>query len=171
MANRPIWVHVPGYEGRYSVSSDGHIRSLSTYRPNCGGILATWQNCRGYHYVTLRDASGAKKAHGVHRVVLSAFIGPCPLGKQAAHNNGDVNDNRLANLRWATAKENSADRRAHGRTVIGEAQASAKLDRHAVKTIKKMKVLGFSAYETARLACVHPTTIDRIWAGETWKHV
>jgi hypothetical protein len=30
---------------------------------------------------------------------------------------------------------------------------------------------GFSAFETARLACVAPSTIQSIWNGTTWKSV
>jgi hypothetical protein len=169
----PMWKTIKDYEGRYEISSDGQVKSLSTYRSTSGGILSHWIGNKGYHYVTLRGEKYRKnKAFAVHRLVLEAFVGPCPSGKQVAHNNGDPSDNRVENLRWATAKENIADRTAHGRTCIGEAQASAKLDKHVVKTIKKMKDGGvFSAYETARLACVSPSTIQSIWDGETWKHV
>jgi hypothetical protein len=112
-----------------------------------------------------------RKSFAVHRLVLEAFNNPCPKGKQVAHGNGDPSDNRLSNLRWATAKENSADRKRHGRDATGENNGSAKLDRGAVKTIKKMKAKGFSSYETARLACVNPSTISDIWEGKIWKYV
>jgi hypothetical protein len=170
--NGQMWKPVVGYEGRYEVSRDGQVRSLSTYRSTSGGVLAHWISNKKYHYVTLRGISRKIKSFAVHRLVLEAFVSHCPPGKQVAHNNGDPSDNRVENLRWATAKENIADRTAHGRTCIGEAQASAKLDSHTVKTIKKMKECGvFSAYETARLSCVSPSTINSIWDGETWKHV
>jgi len=165
------WRPVIGYEGRYEVSDEGVISSLSNYRSSSGGPLAPWANSKGYQYVTLRDAAGGKRAQAVHRIVLEAFVELRPSGKQVAHGDGNPANNRVGNLRWATSKENIADRTRHGRTAQGEANAASKLDRHAVKTIKRMKDCGFSAYETARLACVNPSTIDRIWAGETWKHV
>lgn len=168
----PTWRPIRGYEGRYEVSDAGMIRSLSTYRAKRPTVLKPWTANKGYQYVSLRDGEGARKTHSVHRLVLEAFVEERHAGKQAAHNNGNPEDNRLSNLRWATAKENIADRAAHGRTVMGEAQHGAKLDRHAVKTIKKMRDSGiFSAYETARVACVSPSTILSIWRGDTWKHV
>jgi hypothetical protein len=167
-----VWKSVSGYEGRYEVSDGGQVRSLSTYRSTSGGVLSHWVQNKGYHYVTLRGPNNTKASFAVHRLVLEAFVSPCPPGKQVAHNNGDPSDNRVSNLRWATAKENIADRTLHGRTVTGEAQHSAKLDRYVVKTIKKMQECGcFSAYETARLACVHTSTVQRIWDGEIWKTV
>lgn len=179
MRERPIifsaptedWRPIHDYEGRYEVSNTGFVRSLSAYRPTSGGVLTPWIQNRGYCYVTLRSASGAKKSFAVHRLVLEAFVEPCPPGKQVAHNDGNPRNNRLENLRWATAKENIADRAAHGRTASGDDNGSAKLDRYVVKTIKKLKACGLSAYEVARLACVSPSTIDRIWSGETWRHV
>lgn len=164
-----IWQEVAGYEGRYEVSDAGQVRSLSTYRPTSGGILAHWVQNRGYRYVTLRGADGSKKAFAVHRLVLEAFHGPCPEGKQVAHFDGDPSNNHISNLRWASAKENIADRTRHGRTATGENNGSARLDKQSVNTIKRMKECGFSAYETARLACVSPSTIQAIWDGETWR--
>ncbi|WP_423196750.1 MULTISPECIES: NUMOD4 motif-containing HNH endonuclease [unclassified Cupriavidus] len=166
-----VWKPVPGYEGRYEVSDAGHVRSLSSYRATSGGILATWVQNKGYHYVTLRSANGTKKSFAVHRLVLEAFVGPRPAGKQAAHADGNPAHNSLTNLRWATAKENIADRTAHGRTRSGEQNGSAKLDRFVVRTIKRLKGTNVSAYEVARLACISPSTVQSIWNNETWSHV
>lgn len=41
----------------------------------------------------------------------------------------------------------------------------------AYKAIKRLNGVGVSAYEVARLACVSPVTIERIWRGETWRYV
>jgi hypothetical protein len=165
------WRAIPGYEGRYEVSDSGAVRSLSTYRSTSGGELTPWTANKGYRYVSLRSVGSAKKSFAVHRLVLEAFEGPCPVGKQVAHWDGDPSNNHISNLRWATARENIADRTRHGRTAVGAKNGSAKLDQYTVKTIKRMKDCGFSTYETARLACVSSSTIDDIWSGETWKHV
>jgi len=50
----------------------------------------------------------------VHKLVLEAFIGPCPNHYEACHNNGKANDNRLSNLRWDTCSNNNFDKRKHG---------------------------------------------------------
>lgn len=49
--------------------------------------------------------NGEKKFFMVHRLVLSAFLGPSDL--VADHINGDRFDNRLSNLRYCTRKENN----------------------------------------------------------------
>jgi hypothetical protein len=55
----------------------------------------------------------------VHHLVLEAFVGPRPAGHEAAHGDGDKTNNALANLRWATPKENAADRYRHGTVLFG----------------------------------------------------
>jgi hypothetical protein len=167
----PIWKPVAGFERRYEVSNTGLVRSLSTYRPQSGGVLKPWVQNKGYCYVSLRGATGERKSFAVHSLVLEAFVCSRPAGKQCAHGDGNPGNNAVENLRWASAKENIADRATHGRTAIGEANAATKLDRFSVRTIKQLKGTGVSAYAVARLACVAVKTIERIWKGETWKHV
>jgi hypothetical protein len=50
----------------------------------------------------------------VHRLVLEAFVGPCPEGMECRHLDGDPANNRLENLRWGTHRENAADQVRHG---------------------------------------------------------
>ncbi len=167
-----MWRPVVGFEGRYEVSRDGRVRSLNRYRAkDFGKTLSPYTQNKGYQYLSLRTHDGGKRTLAVHRLVLEAFVGPCPPGKQAAHGNGDPADNRVENLRWASAAENIADRARHGRTARGEACGSSKLDRKAVKTIKRLRGAGLSATEVAHLACVNPTTVQDIWDGETWRHL
>lgn len=52
---------------------------------------------------------GKARRFAVHRLVLDAFVGPCPEGLQACHGNNVKHDNRLANLRWDTHSENVYD--------------------------------------------------------------
>ncbi|EKN4745018.1 NUMOD4 motif-containing HNH endonuclease [Yersinia enterocolitica] len=166
------WKPVLGYEGRYEISNLGRVRTLSTYRINYfHKVLHTFTQNKGYQYITLRNVKGGRKTFAIHRLVLEAFVEPCPDGKQVAHWNGDPSDNRVENLRWATSKENIADRARHGRTAFGERAGSAKLDRKAVKTIKRLNKSGLSACEVAHLASVNPSTIISIWEGRSWKHV
>lgn len=52
-----------------------------------------------------------RKSRGVyvHRLVMAAFVGPCPDEMEICHNNGDPTDNRLENLRYDTRSENMID--------------------------------------------------------------
>jgi hypothetical protein len=51
----------------------------------------------------------------VHRLVLEAFVGPCPIGMQCRHfpDPNPANCN-LKNLQWGTPMENTEDKRVHG---------------------------------------------------------
>lgn len=67
----------------------------------------------GYLIVTLwRD--GRQRTRLVHRLVLTAFVGPPPEGQEALHANNDRADNRLENLSWGTHSENMLDQVEHG---------------------------------------------------------
>jgi hypothetical protein len=47
----------------------------------------------------------------VHRLVLEAFIGPCPPGMEACHYpDPSRQNNHVGNLRWDTKQENAHDR-------------------------------------------------------------
>lgn len=50
----------------------------------------------------------------VHRLVLEAFVGPCPEGMEGCHGDGDPTNNSLGNLRWDTATSNQLDKVRHG---------------------------------------------------------
>lgn len=50
----------------------------------------------------------------MHRLVLSAFVGPAPEGMEALHRDGSRANNRIANLAWGTHAQNQRDQLAHG---------------------------------------------------------
>jgi hypothetical protein len=116
------WLPIPGYEGLYAVSDLGRIRSLDrviTRRTDGrtqkvkGRVLRLSRSVKGRPIVIL-SASGQSRTRPVHRLVLLAFVGPCPPGLEACHNNGDRTDNRLSNLRFDTHSANILDRQRHG---------------------------------------------------------
>lgn len=107
----------------------------------------------------------------IHRLVLEAFIGPCPEGMEACHNNGDSTDNRLENLRWDTHSNNMLDSVDHGTLVdnSGESNGMSKLTLMQVRIVKNL--LSFSKLtlsEVAEVFNVGISTIVDIKAGRTW---
>ncbi len=115
------WKDVPDYEGRYSVSDRGRVRSLprtitdKTGRPRFlrGKILKPilWE---GYLSANL-NKQGKSQRFGIHRLVLLAFVGPCPDSMECRHfPDRDRSNNKLENLQWGTPKENQHDRIEHG---------------------------------------------------------
>lgn len=107
----------PGYE----VSDLGRVRGVDrtvlyrdgrTFRYAGQLLIPTATPGSGYHHVKLKERS-----RNVHTLVLHAFVGPPKPGQLCRHLNGIPGDNRLSNLRWGTASENSYDTVRHGRSV------------------------------------------------------
>ena len=114
------WLPVVGWEESYEVSDLGNVRSLPRLvvdrirtRRLSGRLKKLTPTCYGYRAVTF-NRSGEVVQYKVHRLVLEAFVGPCPPGEEARHLNGIRHDNRLANLAWGTRIENNFDRVLHG---------------------------------------------------------
>lgn len=93
-----IWKKIEGYP-KYLVSNLGRVRGSQ------GGILTAHKSANGYLKVALSKNS-KNKGFTVHRLVLAAFVGPCPAEHECDHINSIRTDNRLENLRWLTCKEN-----------------------------------------------------------------
>lgn len=101
------WLPVVGLESYFRVSDEGNIcwrsgESLPSYVANKLGHRRVFFGI------------GKRRQQYVHRVVLEAFVGPCPPGMQCRHLNGVADDNRLVNLVWGTASEDNYDRVRHG---------------------------------------------------------
>jgi hypothetical protein len=112
------WRPVPGYGAAYVVSNWGRVRSLDRVTPD-GRLIRGYLRKPGrpkpgsYLHLDLWKENVAYTVY-VHRLVLEAFVGPCPPGMEACHNNGIRDDNRLENLRWDTRVNNHADKHKHG---------------------------------------------------------
>lgn len=100
-----IWKDIPGYEGRYRVSSWGRVMSMN-FEGRCGPrLLRGTVSCYGYRVVTLYK-DGKEKKWFVHRLVAIAFI-PNPGNKPMIDHIDTVRtNNHIENLRWCTLTEN-----------------------------------------------------------------
>jgi len=120
------WRPVAGYEGLYEVSDQGRVWSHISGRLLKASIANT-----GYHQIKLKNS-----VKHVHRLVLEAFVGPCPPKHEGCHENGNRIDNRLVNLRWDTRKGNMADAVRHGTTNKGSKAKNTKLTEEIVFMMK-----------------------------------
>lgn len=111
------WKDIPGWEGYYEVSDWGRARSVDriiirsdgkTRRFRGKNLNPCVHDC-GYQQISLRRGEIRVPKAYVHRLVMLAFVGPCPEGMEVCHNNDDPEDNRLANLRYGTHAENIGD--------------------------------------------------------------
>jgi hypothetical protein len=124
------WLPVRGWPA-YEVSSQGRVRSVprvTQHRHRLQGKVLR-PSMRKYPLVNL--SAGAAQSFYVHTLVLEAFVGPCPPRKEACHNNGNYQDNRLKNLRWDTRSANAIDRVRQGNN------SRPKLNRKAVLRLRK----------------------------------
>jgi lambda repressor-like predicted transcriptional regulator len=158
------WKMIPCYEGLYEVSNWGRLRSLSGHiKP--GKLLAPKISKSGYMKATLFN-DGRRQYHLVHRLVAAAFIGPCPLGKEVDHGDGDRANNMVWNLSYLTRSEN--EKAAHKRRgnwsgcQPGERHWNAKLTNAQVTDIRRLKIEGMTFAAIAEMFGVHPKTIDKI---------
>jgi hypothetical protein len=90
---------------------------------------------------------------------------------EACHNNGAKEDNRLANLRWDTRKNNHADKRLHGTHPAGENHAQSKLTEKDVLEIRGLAGAGTAQRSLCRRFGVSPMTISRVVNRVLWTHV
>lgn len=63
-------------------------------------------DAKGYAITNWRRSSGARTTMKMHRLIMGT---PPFDGAQVDHINGDRLDNRQANLRWATGRQNKAN--------------------------------------------------------------
>jgi hypothetical protein len=102
---------IPGYS-RYVVDESGLVISHVNKKPK---TLKIKIGSDGYPRVAMvPDSGGPSKWCLLHRVVLSAFVGPCPSGKEGRHLDGNPLNPNLENLCWSSHKENISDKKIHG---------------------------------------------------------
>lgn len=166
------WMPVVGYEGVYSVSDHGRVKSLARPFPSTKKEkILKGGKVKGYRIIGL-CWYGVRYQRGVHRLVLDAFVGSSEL--ECNHINGIKDDNRLENLEWVTKSENML----HSIHILGninpsgEDNASSKLTENDVISIRYQYASGVITYKDLGVEFkVSQGTIGEIVRRRTWKHV
>jgi hypothetical protein len=100
------WRQVVGYEGYYEVSDWGRVRSVAHGQGRrTGRLLNLKKTDEGYLLAALSKGKSTVR-RVVHGLVMAAFVGPCPLGQQIDHIDGDPSHNSILNLRYVTPRQN-----------------------------------------------------------------
>jgi hypothetical protein len=96
-----LWKDIKGYNGRYQVNINGQVRS----NLNDGQSRILTGSLYNTGYINFKLFKN--KRFSQHRLIAEYFIPNIENKPQVNHINGIKNDNRIKNLEWATAKENS----------------------------------------------------------------
>ncbi len=109
----------------------------------------------------------------VSRLILEAFVGPCPAGMECCHGPGGCDDNRPSNLRWGTHESNMVDVHRYGEMdrVKGEGNANAVLTNETVTRIAKMIREGIKNGEISKFLGVDHHAVSRVSRGLAWSHI
>lgn len=164
---------IPGFIG-YRAGSDGTIwscwsRGAHPKVTDIWKLLKPFPQRGGYLIVSLFVNRVAKKEL-VHRLVLFAFVGPCPEGMECCHDpDPDRKNCAISNLRWDTRKNNHKDRMQSGIVLSGEQHPLAKLNWSLVEKARELSRNGMSLRKIASEIEVHHMTIANIVNNRTWK--
>ena len=153
-----FWKDIEDYEGVYQVSSFGRVKRIKTDR-----ILTSHKNSGGYLRVDLSKNS-VVYAKSIHRLVAQAFI-PNPENKsQVNHIDEDKTNNKVSNLEWMTAKENSNHGTRNER--VGKAISKSNSVPIIATNLKTGESTDFnSGKECARKLSLHQASISRALRG------
>lgn len=161
----------------YRVGTDGSVWSKCVKGNNKGGT-GKWRKLRatliksgklqGRFVINLYRG---RKTFLVHRLVLLAFIGPCPEGMECCHSDGNPANNRLENLRWDTRKNNQADRIKHGTDCKGKKHWNVKLTEDNVREIRSRMKKGENRYTIADSFGISEATVRDIHTRKSWTHL
>lgn len=156
-----------GQQTGYAVSNFARVkRTAPAQGTKCGVLKQSQHKKTKYFMVSLRINGETKKA-SVHRLVCIAFHGE-KIGLDVAHKDGSRTNNVPSNLRWATRKENMADKVIHGTHVFGEKQGNSKLSSLQIKEIMDLVKTKIRRAEIAKRYGIHRSYVNALARGE-WR--
>lgn len=171
------WRDIPGVP-HYQVSDGGSVRSFMKKGRHLSPVSETPRvmslrlNGQGRYSVSLPTAGPqTHKNRHVSRLVMLAFVGPCPDGHEVAHLNGVRTDNRLRNLAYVPHRENEGHKRAHGSDPAGERNGAAKLSAAIVGEIRELASSGVRQARIAERYGLSRQMVSAVVTGRTWGHI
>lgn len=157
---------IKGFEGRYTISNFGIVRSLLT-----GKEMKPYITDKGYARVNLRYAKCRDyKSLLVHRLVAGNFL-PNPNNyKEINHKDCNRLNNRVDNLEWCDRFYNIKYAFEKGRASNkGVRNPNSKLNEDDIKAIRAMMKTGrFFQSDIAKLFKVSKSTVQMIDTYQTW---
>lgn len=149
----------------YEISDQGEVRCES-------GPRKSHPDRTGYPSLTLSLGDGAKKTFRVHQLVADAFLGPCPVGMEVNHIDGDKANSAASNLEYVSHAENQKHAFATGLQVPvkGERHGRSKLTEEKVRELRA-NPKKHTLREWARRFGVSMSAVCQAVNGQSWAHV
>lgn len=160
-----IWKEIEGYNGFYSVSNYGRVKSNGG---NCGScirkekILSQSKTRDGYMKVRLMHKNKDKTMR-VHRLVANAFI-ENPYNKETVnHIDGNKENNNVNNLEWSNRSEQliHAYKNKLKESQKGCTNKNSKLTEYQIKEIRNTYIRNSKEFGTVALSKKYGVT-DRV---------
>lgn len=153
------WKDIPGYEGLYSASNLGRIKSKHAIKKQ---TLSKYTKHQKRFRVTLTK-DGKSKQFLSHTLVATTFLGIPHEGMYVCHKDGDATNNNITNLYYGTRHQNMADSIKHDTFSMGERHPCCKLSTKDAIDI----VLSGEHYQKVALRYdIHPFTVHKIRRGK-----
>ena len=167
------WKPIPDLDG-YEVSDLGNVRSWRLGHGKYGiaktpKLLSPVTDIDGYKRISL-VWHGKNVAFFVHKLVLLAFLGPCPEGMECSHANNNKQDNRPENLNWVYTTTNRKKQTQDHLCAHGESHAHTKLTEDQVVEIRYRYAAGEKARQIGLDYGIDRLHVNRICRGYSWKH-
>ena len=148
---------IKGYEGRYSITKTGKVFSHTRKQ----GFLKSYARKNKYEIVTI---SG--KSYSVHRLVMLTFM-PIPFDDaQVNHINGIKTDNRVENLEWVSAKDNTNHAIDNG--LRDRLPPNSKITQEIANKIRELFNKGFRQCDLGRMFSIDKHCVYKVIHNKTY---
>lgn len=179
------WRPLNGHDGRYEISSFGRIKGYGRQNKK-DRIRVLKQNLKknGYLYIEIHK-NLIQSTKRVHRLVLLTFMENPENKPYVNHKDSCRSNNRLKNLEWSTAKENSEHAKKKGR-LKGSRSMLGKIGKLNIKSKKvgqydmsnRLIKVFYGTLEAGRETKIQPVNIGKVCRNERitaggykWKYI
>ena len=170
-----IWKKIEGYDGRYSISNYGNIKTNSYI--NAHAIYGTAKHkellrnplpaARGYLRTVLTDLNKKQHYIQIHRLVAQAFIPNPNRLPQVNHKDGNKKNNHVDNLEWCTNDENRKHAIETGLIKYRDQLPNSKIKTNQIQELVELINSGLSQKKVGLLFGVCQQTVSKILKTQT----